>query len=838
MPVVIEMDEAKGKDGEPSGYMVTKSADIVHSNVPLWLEWPLFYFPYTVNDWTVRIVGCQVCITSIILAIVGLSKTGSRLTLSWFSSFLFVGYFLRFIWGGSFSLFGAVANIVSRNLEANPIAGAPKQFASFIGLLFSLSAMIGNFYGPFYVGPIIHLALAGASGLEGFYGFCLGCWFFEKTLVRLNLVATKSVPRQVEVVGDSRKQQTERFMRFKWNESRKPTVHTGYIPATTSVGRPLLLKYSDKTLHQREDDVDYIRHCKLSYALPGAGWAATAAIFKALFLFKVIDVQWPWATMTVVAVILFGIFSFLYGMKAMMYPRKIVKDFEHLMGRYMGGGIPVALLLFGYLAQREHDGIARGLFWVGALLNISLTFWNLARLFVHPVRPSEINPAITIFFVGNILAAFTLGQWLDWDGISDLSFALWTSSFALWVLTMPAILLRMFDSPTLCPMARPSVALLMAAPSLAAGAYHSTSGTRTLDSTFLALFFLAVFFKIFLLVLFLANFFRPSFTEAHWLIVFGLATVAIPLLIFDQARRTEFTYAWLIAHFALTLGLALIFTANTFSNAFNGKWFRHFPKPGCISPYSGLGVLTHDAMRTAGEKLKSMISDLKEGNMETQRRDKIFGEFVEILEGYLTTLTVHSKYENDFLFPLVDRYMPGRQRVANKHHDHLHTLEQQVRELFGKLKLMSKSELKNPKEAKGEIKESKGDPKDTITALSSVLPQMVDFNRDHMRYEEDHITPIMRKYLNGREIKKLSRRIIKSGTHEQWRTFLPFVITHQDYHQRRVKFLESMRIAFPERMQMFGMILYLGIGETLFDRLRMDIPEIAPRNTPGHWRLW
>jgi len=59
-----------------------------------------------------------------------------------------------------------------------------------------------------------------------------------------------------------------------------------------------------------------------------------------------------------------------------------------------------------------------------------------------------------------------------------------------------------------------------------------------------------------------------------------------------------------------------------------------------------------------------------------------------------------------------------------------------------------------------------------------------------------------------------------------------------DFFLLRVKILQAFRVAYPERMQLFGSWLYLGVEEILFQRLRADIPELAPRNTEGWYRLW
>jgi len=141
-----------------------------------------------------------------------------------------------------------------------------------------------------------------------------------------------------------------------------------------------------------------------------------------------------------------------------------------------------------------------------------------------------------------------------------------------------------------------------------------------------------------------------------------------------------------------------------------------------------------------------------------------------------------------------------------------------------------------------EVKNDEGvgttDSGDALDELMTLFPKLIEGNNEHMRGEEDHISPILRKILPSKEMKSLARKSLRTSTPGKWRIMLPFVIKNQDYHMRRVRFLTSLRIAYPERMQMYGGYLYTGIDEVLFNRLRVDFPEIAPRHTEGHWRLW
>jgi len=179
----------------------------------------------------------------------------------------------------------------------------------------------------------------------------------------------------------------------------------------------------------------------------------------------------------------------------------------------MFAGIPIALLLFGFAAQKEQDDIAEALFWLGSMSNLVLTFWLLTRTFIHPVSSSEVNPSMMIPLLGNLLAAYSTEQWLDKKGFMDLAFFLFTPSFILWLLLAPGILLRLTDAPALAPKVRITVFSYVAAPALSAACYLIL--VKEMDIVFLGLFFFSVFAELLMVALFLTNYFKAPFEEGR-----------------------------------------------------------------------------------------------------------------------------------------------------------------------------------------------------------------------------------------------------------------------------------------------------------------------------------
>jgi len=95
---------------------------------------------------------------------------------------------------------------------------------------------------------------------------------------------------------------------------------------------------------------------------------------------------------------------------------------------------------------------------------------------------------------------------------------------------------------------------------------------------------------------------------------------------------------------------------------------------------------------------------------------------------------------------------------------------------------------KSAKDESIEVKNSENSTsssKDAIAQLVEILPRFIQGNNEHMRHEEDHISHVVKKLIPSKEQKSIARKCLRTGTAEQWRVLLPFIITHQDYHDRR-----------------------------------------------------
>lgn len=141
----------------------------------------LFRFPDPVNEVAARVVAGGVVLMSVAAIVSGVQ---------WMLVPITYGFCARALTGPTLSPLGQLATrlVAPRVGRARPVAGTPKRFAQFIGVIFSTAATVAWFgAGAHLVAWVILGALAGAASLESVFGLCLGCRIFG-LLIRWGVV--------------------------------------------------------------------------------------------------------------------------------------------------------------------------------------------------------------------------------------------------------------------------------------------------------------------------------------------------------------------------------------------------------------------------------------------------------------------------------------------------------------------------------------------------------------------------------------------------------------------------------------------------------------------------
>ena len=140
-----------------------------------------FPFPHPVNETSARIVATGVVIMSVAYVVTGAA---------WLLIPLTYGFFARVTTGPTFSPLGQLATkVITPRINAKHrfVAGPPKRFAQFVGLVFSASASVLWLLDLATASRVVAVALAAAAFLEAALALCLGCVMFG-FMMRLGVI--------------------------------------------------------------------------------------------------------------------------------------------------------------------------------------------------------------------------------------------------------------------------------------------------------------------------------------------------------------------------------------------------------------------------------------------------------------------------------------------------------------------------------------------------------------------------------------------------------------------------------------------------------------------------
>ena len=131
-----------------------------------------FPFPHPVNETSARIVAAGAVVMSATFAATGAA---------WILIPLTYGFVARVTTGPALSPLGLLATKVITprlNVQHRFVAGPPKRFAQFVGVLFSATASVLWLLDLGTAARIVAAMLAVAAFLESAFAVCLGCIMF------------------------------------------------------------------------------------------------------------------------------------------------------------------------------------------------------------------------------------------------------------------------------------------------------------------------------------------------------------------------------------------------------------------------------------------------------------------------------------------------------------------------------------------------------------------------------------------------------------------------------------------------------------------------------------
>ncbi|MFZ9771828.1 MAG: DUF4395 domain-containing protein [Ilumatobacteraceae bacterium] len=140
-----------------------------------------FPFPHPVNETSARLVAAGVVVMGTAYAVTGAA---------WLLVPLVYGFLARVSTGPAFSPLALLATKVLTpriKTDHRMVAGPPKRFAQFVGLVFTSTAAVLWLFDLGVASRVVAAALVAAAVLESVFAICLGCIMFS-WMMRLGVI--------------------------------------------------------------------------------------------------------------------------------------------------------------------------------------------------------------------------------------------------------------------------------------------------------------------------------------------------------------------------------------------------------------------------------------------------------------------------------------------------------------------------------------------------------------------------------------------------------------------------------------------------------------------------
>ncbi|WP_193139175.1 MULTISPECIES: SLAC1 anion channel family protein [unclassified Meridianimarinicoccus] len=209
-----------------------------------------------------------------------------------------------------------------------------------------------------------------------------------------------------------------------------------------------------------------------------------------------------------------------YGRKFLRHRAAVVADWNTPLNLVFFPAIAIATMLAGTALVPLLPGLARWIWILGAVAQAGLSLgvlsaWTGQREF----QLAQVSPAWFIPAVGNIVAPIGGGQL----GFEMISWVFMAAGLAFWLMLLPLVFLRLLTlGPPPAPL-RPTLAILVAPPSVGAAAWMSVTGT--VDTVAVILLGMGLSFAL-LVAVRMPIYLKQPFGLPHWGLTFPWAALA------------------------------------------------------------------------------------------------------------------------------------------------------------------------------------------------------------------------------------------------------------------------------------------------------------------------
>lgn len=271
----------------------------------------------------------------------------------------------------------------------------------------------------------------------------------------------------------------------------------------------------------------------------------------------------------IVCLLLFGLITAAYLMKAMLYRPQVVAEFYHPVKLSFFPAFSIGLILSSVALLSYAEGIALVLWVVGSSLQFLFTLSVLTRWIHHPdFTVGHSTPAWFIPVVGNILVPVAGVQL----GFTELSWLFFSLGLVFWLVLKTLIFNRLIFHDPLPEKLLPTLFIFIAPPAVGFLSYMQLN-EGVLDNFARILFYIAAFMVILLLVQ-VKRFSVIRFYMSWWAYSFPLAAFTIAsLLMYQHTGLVFFYYLGWLALISVTL-VVLLLAVKTLKGVISGAVFE------------------------------------------------------------------------------------------------------------------------------------------------------------------------------------------------------------------------------------------------------------------------
>lgn len=257
-----------------------------------------------------------------------------------------------------------------------------------------------------------------------------------------------------------------------------------------------------------------------------------------------------------------------YAAKALRHPAATAAELTHPVRAVFTSAATVALIITALLVLPWSRAAGTVLLAVGASAHLAVAVALLARWISHPTEIAHASPTWLIPLVGNILVPLGAVP-AGWPELGWLFFGL---GAGLWVFVTPILLYRLIFHPDLAPRLLPTLAILLAPPSVGMLSWLALTGAG-LDPMARVLFGLAVFFALALAAQ-VPRLMRLPFFLSWWAYTFPLAAFAAAAARYAPAVGGAVAQAAALALLAAATAVVALVAACTLRALARGELLR------------------------------------------------------------------------------------------------------------------------------------------------------------------------------------------------------------------------------------------------------------------------